>query len=421
MTGQPASRRFFYGWVIVAAIFLVAAASFGVQYSFGVYLKPLAESFHWTRSMTSGAFSLFCVVRGVSAIFTGGLSDRYDPKLVILAAGVLLGLGMALGSTITSLWQLYLFYGILVGLGVGLVFVPMAATIQRWFVARRGLAQGFLICGAGVGILVMSPAAQLLISHYSLSTTYLVIGIAAAVLILAAALLIRKRPEDMGLQPDGGYSPTAINVGSAPEMSLLDYSFSHALGSRPFWFLCLLVYFSGLAELMGFTNIAAHATDLGVPELEASLLLSIMGGCFVGGGIIGGYAGDRLGRVTMITLFMALHGASLLWLTGIESFVWLCAFAAVFGTFNSASWALVPPVTADFFGIRSIGSILGAVMLVYLLGGATGAVLGNAIYDLTLPHSYLPAFWLSGAGLVASSAIFYLLGRPKRGLTLYGA
>ncbi|NIR86631.1 MFS transporter, partial [Candidatus Bathyarchaeota archaeon] len=158
--------RFYYGWMVVIASFLTTFIFFSIQYIFGVFSKSLIDEFGWTRSLTSGAYSLNMIVHGLSALLMGTLSDRYGPRITIGVNGFLVGLGIVLCSQIVDLWQLYVFFGLLIGVGMGAAFSPPMSTTAKWFVRRRGLALGIVASGIGLGTLVMSPLTNHLILVY---------------------------------------------------------------------------------------------------------------------------------------------------------------------------------------------------------------------------------------------------------------
>jgi len=176
--------KLFYGYIIVAAGFLIMTVMWGTYYSFGIFFEPVLKEFGWTRAATAGAFSLSLVLTGFFAIVMGRLNDRFGPRKVITACALLLGAGYILMSQISALWELYLFYGLILGIGLGGAFVPVASTISRWFIRRRSLMTGITASGIGVGTFLMPPIANWLISSYGWRTSYIIIGAAAVVLII---------------------------------------------------------------------------------------------------------------------------------------------------------------------------------------------------------------------------------------------
>ena len=190
--------KIFYGYIVVAVAFLIMMIMWGTSYSFGVFFKPLLAEFGWTRAMTSGAYSLCMLLTGLLSIGTGRLTDRFGPRVVVTGCGLFLGLGCLLVSQVSALWQLYLFYGVMIGAGLSGAVVPMVATVARWFVKRRGMMTGITISGLGMGTLVMPPITNWLISTYGWRTSYIIIGITALVLVTSAAQFMKRDPAQIG-------------------------------------------------------------------------------------------------------------------------------------------------------------------------------------------------------------------------------
>jgi len=157
---------FFYGYIVVIVAFLILVVSFSLHSTYGLFFTPMLAELGWTRAMTSGAFSLSMIIYGVLGIVTGGLADKLGPRVVMTLCGVLLGLGCLLMSQVNTLWQLYLFYGVIVGIGLSGVWVPQLSCVARWFVKRRSLMTGIVIAGAGISQLVAPPVISRLIANY---------------------------------------------------------------------------------------------------------------------------------------------------------------------------------------------------------------------------------------------------------------
>jgi MFS family permease len=152
--------RLFYGYIIVAAGFLISMATWGTLYSFGIFFKPVLEQFGWTRAATAGAYSLMVVVSGLGNIVVGKLTDKFGPRLVISVFGILMGAGYMLMSHMSTLWEFYLYYAVLLGLGGSVNVVPLASAVSRWFIKGRGIMMGIIVSGIGTGTFIMPPIAN---------------------------------------------------------------------------------------------------------------------------------------------------------------------------------------------------------------------------------------------------------------------
>ncbi|MGQ9648357.1 MAG: MFS transporter, partial [Thermodesulfobacteriota bacterium] len=232
--------KFFYGYTVVIAGFLILVSMYGTLYSFGVFFKPVLTEFGWTRAITSGAYSLCFLLSGVIAVAAGGLNDRFGPRAVMSCSGLLLGIGYFLMAKITTIWELYLYYGLIVGVGTGGGIAPSLSTVARWFVKRRGLMTGLTIAGTGTGTLVTPLIANWLISTYNWRASFTIIGIAIFILIVGLAQLLIRDPGRKGLLPYG--------EGTVAERSNLDasgLSLQEAVRTAQFWILFAIYVFAG--------------------------------------------------------------------------------------------------------------------------------------------------------------------------------
>jgi len=399
-------RGFFYGYVIVAASFLVMGTMWGTLYTFGVFFKYLLEEFGWTRAGTSGALALASVFIGLMSTVTGRLTDRYGPRVVITVCGVFLGAGFLLLSRVSTLWQWYLFYGAFIGVGVSGTYVPVTSTIARWFVKRRGMMTGAAIAGLGAGTLAIPPAVTWLIPIFGWRTSYIIVGIIALVLVTSVAQLFRHNPVQMGLKPYGEPASDAI------EFSLpTGFTFWEAIHTSQFWVLCATWFLYCLSIGAVVAHIVLHGIGLGLSTTGAALILSFIGAFSTGGRIVLGGIGDRFGyRKTIIACFVLMTG-SLFWLLGAKDQWMLYVFGAVFGFSYGGNAALFSPFVAEQFGLRSHGVILGVFMLASGFGEAASPIITGYIFDIT--KSYYPAF-LTWAVLTSVTVLLMLLLKPVR-------
>lgn len=409
---MPRKPDFFYGYIIVLAGFIIMVVSWGTFYTFGVFFKPLLTEFGWTRAITSGAFSLCSLLLGILAIIVGRLNDRFGPRLVVTACGFLLGLGYLLMSQVSATWQLYLFYGVIVGVGMGGTFVPVASTIARWFVKRRGTMTGIASAGVAAGTMIMPLLANWLISSYGWRTSYTIMGIAVSVLIVGAAQLLKRDPAQMGQVP---YGENEIKAESL-NLQTRGFSLREALYTRPLW-LFLIAYLSygfWLSSIM--VHIVPHATELGFSATSATNILAIIGGASFMGRIIMGSAGDRMGNRLVFTISFIIVSVALFWLQLAREVWMLYLFAAIFAFGYSGCAALISPIVAELFGLSSHGVLLGIVHFAYASGGAIGPIVVGRLFDIT--GSYQLAFLVSAAVSVIGLIITPFL-RPahRQGLT----
>jgi len=392
--------RFFYGNVIVAASFAIQWICVGTMFTYGIFFKHLANEFGWSRATISGASSLAFVFGGLIGIIAGRLNDRFGPRIIIAVSGISLGLGYLLMSEVQAPWQLYLFYGVIVGIGFSGHDVVTLSTIARWFVRRRGMMTGVAKVGTGAGQLIMPLIASALIAGFGWRDSYVIIGWAVIILYIIISQFMRRDPQQMGLLPDGE-TDAAIWASESAEQGL---SLGEAIRTRQFWTICL-AYFAVISCLLTIIiHIVPHATDMGISEAEAAGILSVIGGISMAGRLVIGTASDRIsGKRTMMICFIILT-ASILWLQ-IASEMWmLYLFAVVYGFAHGGFYTLISPLTAHQFGTKAHGAIFSTVYFAGTVGGAIGPFLAGYIFDIS--QSYQLVFWiLTGLSLTGLSVI----------------
>jgi MFS family permease len=398
-------RNIFYGYIVVAAALLITTISHGAQYTFGIFFKPLLEQFGWTKAATSAAFSLYLVLYGLLGIFVGRLNDRFGPRLVVTICAFFLGLGYILMSRVSAIWHLYLFYGVLIGVGMSGIWVPLISTMPRWFILRRGLMTGIVTSGSGIGTILLSLVAGSLITKYQWRLSYIMVGVGVLVILVLAAQFLRRDPKQMGLLPYNGDAIKAESPGYIGE----GVCFRKAVKTSQFWMLCAIFFCFGFDLYTVMVHIVAHAIELGIPALNAASIIAIVGGVNAASRIGTGNAGDRIGNIRCLTISFVLMTAALFLLT-VASDMWqLSLFGVFFGLGYGGLAAMMSPVPAELFGLKSIGTIVGAVMCSFTLGGAIGPVLAGRISDIT--GSYHLAF-LACAVVSVMGTILCVLIRP---------
>ena len=397
--------KFFYGYIVVAAALLIVIIAHGAQYTFGIFFKPILTEFGWTRAATSGAFSLYLVLWGVLGIFVGRLNDSFGPRIVMTVCGFFLGLGYLLMSQISAIGQLYLFYGLIIAIGMSGAWVPLISTIPRWFVKRRGMMTGIVTSGSGIGTIFLSLVASRLISAYDWRIAYIILGSGVLVLLMLAAQFLRRDPHQVGQLPYGGneVKEKSLNLPAG------GFCFREAISTRPFWMVCAVFFCFGFNLYTIMVHIVSHAIELGISAIIAANIIAIIGGVNTAGRIIIGSAGDRIGNKWCLIISFILLAVSLLWVMAAKEVWMLYLFAVIFGFGYGGLAALMSLVPAELFGLRSLGTIVGTVMCSFTIGGAIGPVLAGSIFDMT--GSYNSAF-LTCAAVGVMGIILSALLRP---------
>jgi MFS family permease len=391
-------RDYSYGYVIAAACFGIQAIGIGTYVSYGVFFNPLASEFGWSRAAISGASSLAFFLMGLFGILVGRLNDRMGPRNVMAGTGFLFGLGHLLMFRLSAVWQLYLFYGVIIGIGLSSVDVIALSTTARWFVRKRGIMTGIVKIGTGAGQFIIPLAASILIAGYGWRTSYLIIGGAVLLSLVSIAQLLRRDPCQIAPLPD------SENESSEGELDFAGGGFSlgETLHTRQFWTICAVNLSIIFCLLIVMVHIVPHAQDIRISATRAASVLSTIGGVSMAGRFLTGIAIDRIGsKRAMIVCFILLI-AGLLWLQTAKELWMLYVFAVIYGTAHGGYFTTISPIVAEFFGIRTHGVLFGIVNFSGNVGGAIGPILAGYIFDVT--GGYSRAFWLctfmSSLGLV---------------------
>jgi MFS family permease len=413
-------RPLFYGWWIVVVSFVVMALSMGLWQSFGVFFAPILEEFGWPRDMASLGPSMSAIASGIFSVVAGWATDRYGPRLVVVGSGLLMGLGFLFLSQMGSLWQFYLFYGGLVGLSIGAAYIPLVATVNRWFVEKLGLAQGIVVSGVGLGTAIMPLFSRYLIEDFGWRMAYIVLGMLVGVVIPLAALVLRRDPEDMGLvaygvasAPGEGNLPWTKDVPSTQG----EFTLRQSLGTRAFWIVFVGGAFGFMSLDMVIVHLPKHATDIGLSLTTGSAFISLIGVTAIIGKIGIGALSDRIGRRAALSISFGLGAMMMFWLIGARSAGAIYAFAVFYGLAYGGWTPLFPAVTGELFGLSAVGAVYGAVQMGGAFGGAGGPFLAGWAFEATKSYygtgSYGPAFLIAALALLAAAGLSLLLRRPR--------
>ncbi|MFC2040522.1 MFS transporter [Chloroflexota bacterium] len=398
---------FFYGYAVVGSGFLIQAIGIGTIVAFGVFFKPILADLGWSRAVLSGAQSISLLIGGALGIVMGRLNDRFNPRLVMAITGLIFGLGHFLMSGISEIWYLYFVYGLVVGLGRSSVDVIPMTSAARWFRKKRGIMSGIIKVGTGIGQSLVPLLAILLISSFGWREAYQIIGVGAAILMVGAGQLLRRDPAGMGLLPDG-VSSAPDTAKSSPETGT---TLKEAMAGREFWTIGFANMAALFCLLIIMVHIVPHASDMGLDPALAAGVLSAIGGMSILGRVFIGLAVDRIGsRKAMIICFVLLVCVitSLQWIAAPWAFF---TFAVVYGFAHGGLYTMISPIIAEYFGLRSHGTLFGIVAFSGNIGGAVGSVLAGYVFDTT--GSYSLAFWGCTAILVVGLGLIISLGQPK--------
>jgi MFS family permease len=407
----------FYGWVLVGVSFVTMAIGVNARTAFSLLFPSILGEFGWDRGVTAGAFSFGFLVSALATPCVGWLTDRHGPRLVIEMGVVLMGSGLLLATLIREPWQLYLTLGALVGGGVNLLaYTGQSLYLTNWFVQRRGLALSIAFSGVGVGSVTILPWLQTLIANSGWRTACWSLGVLVFLVLAPLNLLLRRRPADLGLAPDGvsdGIAPDGRSVSESPQLAI-DWTLAGALRTRRFWWLATSYFCALFTWYAVQVHQTKYLTEIGFDPSSAAWALGLVSLVAVPGQIALGYLSDRIGREWVWTIGNGGFALSCLVLLALPSdpsapLLWLMVVTQ--GTLGYGLTSVIGAIPAESFGGRHYGSIFGTVMLAAILGGAAGPWVAGVSHDLI--GSYSLAFLLSLACSVLSALAIWR-GAPHR-------
>jgi MFS family permease len=357
-----------YRWVIVAAGGLLGCVAMGAMFCLPVFLRPIAQDTGWSTTGISGAMTIAFLAMAVASLLWGGLSDRIGPRAVVLTGAVILAASLALASRATTLLQFQLIFGLAVGGATAAVFAPMMAAVTGWFETQRSLAVSLVSAGMGMAPMTMAPLAAWLISHQSWRTSLLVLAGVVAVLMIPAALLVRRPPTLSEPMPQEEAGPPPMSLGQA-------------LRSRPFIVLVAANFFCCATHSGPIFHTVSYAVTCGIPLMAAVSIYSLEGLAGMGGRIAFGVAGDRFGAKRVLVaglLFQAIAALGYLQARSLGEFY---AVAALFGFIYAGVMPLYAVLAREAFPLSMMGTVIGGTAMAGGLGMSTGPLTGGLIYD----------------------------------------
>jgi MFS family permease len=388
LSDTKAGSGIFWGWYVVFGSFSIMIISYGIRYSFGVFVKPMFVEYNWPMTIIQLGSSINLVMYACTGLFTGWLLDRFAPRWIMIVGILATSAGLILASYIKTPLGLYLTYGVLVGAGsAGCGMVVTSVAIGKWFNRFRGLAIGISSMGIGVGTMLMAPLAGYIVKHYGWRNGFLFIGL----LMLSVGILIsyffmgKHEPGQIGLLPDGDLPDEDPSHGSDTVKLEDKASLKSVLKTVQFWILVFCNVFAVMTVMMTFNLQIAYAIHNGINELEAAAALGIIGISGSCGKFFFGWLSDRVGD--------AKYAASTgFWIMAIGMFILynantvgvLYGYALIYGFGYGSLAPVMPYMISDRFGRQSLGAAYGVLIFFSTgLGGSAGPLLGGYIFDRT--------------------------------------
>ena len=406
-----AKGKLYYGWVVAIAGAVAVMAASNFQYTFGIFVQPLIDKFGWSRAAISGCVSVRSIVSGTTAPVVGALSDKYGPRKFILGGIFLVGSGYLLASRITSLWHLYIFLSLFIGIGGMALFIPAVSIAAKWFGGKAALANGIVMSGFGLAQIILPPVATYIILKFGLEVCFIFLGIIAWVLGSTAWRFIRTPQGEVNKLQSESFKPGPPETGKAlPEVNR-QYRLSDILRSKTFWLLFVIFIVVAGCYQMIIIHIVAAAIDSGITYEAAAVILTLSGITCTVGRLAVGFVANKIGNKTTLSICLAIQALLLFPLAGASDLIVFYAVTAIYTLGYGAVTPLIPALAGEYFGTRQIGSIWGVLAIAYTSGAAIGPLLAGYIFDVT--GSYNIAFLYSGVVMVVTLILSLALRLPK--------
>ncbi len=368
-----------YRWVIVAAGGLLGCVAIGTMFSLPVLLRPIAADTGWSTTGVSAAMTIGFLALAFGSMVWGGLSDRFGPRVVVLAGSALLAGSMAVASRANSLIEFQLVFGLVVGVATAAIFAPMMACVTGWFETRRSLAVSLVSAGMGMAPITMSPLAAWLVTDYDWRTTMLILAGIAAALMIPASLLVRSPPALAG-----GHVAEAGDAGPQAEMSV-----RQAVKTPQFVILLLTNFFCCATHSGPIFHTVSYAITCGIPMIAAVSIYSVEGLAGMGGRIAFGLMGDRFGAKNVLVLGLLAQAFGVLGYFFVNQLTGFYTVAAVVGFIYAGVMPLYAVIARENFPLKMMGTVIGGTAMAGSLGMATGPLFGGLLYDNFATYSWL--------------------------------
>ena len=399
-------NKIFYGWIIVLAGHLLITLDGMVLYSFGIFLPYINETFGLSTAVGSSFFSVRCVCMAFSFVFAGRLIDTHDARCLTFFGGLVGAFGFLLSAYAETVFELYITYSVMVGIGDGFLYILPVTIISRWFVKKRALAIGIATAGVPVSGLVVNPLTTWLIESFGYERALIYLSIIFTT-ILCSAFLIKSHPEDMNLKPYGEDSEDAKDTGAS------DWSAREAFSHSSFWLMYAAFFFGFNTFLIIVVNLFNFSVGSGITPLVAAGAPAFIGvGSIIGRIFFSGVVANILKDVRILFVCYFLQAGSIILILLVVEVWSLYLFGFLFGLFYSGWVPMFPTILGRFYGLKSLGSIFGVFGTGFSLAAISGPLISGYLFDMT--QSYYNSLVVAMAASFITALLTLLIRTPVK-------
>jgi MFS family permease len=416
MAPQTAPARLFYGWIVLAACFLITFLASGTMMAFGIFINPMADDMGWSHSALSFTYAISSIVSGLGILGVGTLMHAHSVRQLLLLGTLIHGVGLYATSTVTSVEGFYFWYGLVTSLGRSVFLISTAALITRWFEKRQGFAMGLTMAGNGLGPFIFSPLVTWVILRWDWQTAFVMLSVTVSATSVLACLFLRNYPHEMGLVPfgvDRDAAPPTTPSGSQRSTRSVGSVWRDILRMEGFWTLAVINFFCCMCHSVPLVHIVVFAQHAGLSSFASAWVLALMSLSAVAGRVAWGVFADRHGaRLTLIfTLF--IQGTLVLWLVNAEDPAIFFLYALFWGFGYGGVNTQYGVVAREIYGPRGFGPGYSGQMCFAMVGMATGGFLGGYLYDIS--NGYAVSWLISfAAGLVSALLAMDLMSQAEK-------
>ncbi len=401
--------KIFYGWYIVAAgLFLIILDGL-LLYSFGIFLPYILENFSISTATGASLFSVRCFVLAFSIVFAGRMIDKHNPRYVTFIGGLIAALGLFLSAYATELWQLYITYSVMIGIGDGFLYIVPVTVISRWFSNKRALAIGIATTGVPISGLFVNPLSAWLIESFGYQSAFIYLSL-LFVIILCASFVIRSSPKEMSLE---AYGDKKSDTKDKTKPMSEEWTAKEAFSGKSFWLL-YFIFFTGFnAFLIIIINLYNFCIDSGISAITAAGAPAAIGlGSIIGRTFFSGIVTRYLENTKILFVCYFFQACSILLLLVLKEVWTLYLFGFLFGFFYSGWVPMFPTILGSFYGLGSLGTIFGLFGTGFSVAALTGPLVAGSLFDHT--NSYFLPFALAAAFCFLTAFLTFLIKPPEK-------